>query len=176
MVQNKPGLLDAQTFKLHWSVDFWRDFSVPPSIADPNTPIPSRYFCMDTSHRNAINMRLCQEPKCCSRYASQTYGSELKRCYAAQAAGNPADPDRCCQQYGSVLLFPGRCLLGVPHHPVQLLCHTGHCRRVAMTLLLASAPAILCESCCWQEVATCGPCLRRILGEQACWRRVLQAA
>lgn len=42
MVQNKPGLLDAQNFKLHWSVDFWRDFSVPPSIADPNTPIPSR--------------------------------------------------------------------------------------------------------------------------------------
>ncbi|CAL8463579.1 g3113 [Coccomyxa elongata] len=42
MVQNKPGLLDAQSFKLHWSVDFWRDFSVPPSIADPNTPIPSR--------------------------------------------------------------------------------------------------------------------------------------
>lgn len=42
MTQNKPGLVDVQSFKLHWSVDFWRDFSVPPSIADPNTPIPSR--------------------------------------------------------------------------------------------------------------------------------------
>lgn len=41
--QSKPGLADMQNFKPHWSVDFWRDFSVPPSISDPSTPIPSRY-------------------------------------------------------------------------------------------------------------------------------------
>jgi hypothetical protein len=39
---SKPGLLDRQNFKQHWSVDFWKDFSVPPSISDPSTPIPSR--------------------------------------------------------------------------------------------------------------------------------------
>ncbi|EIE27631.1 S-adenosyl-L-methionine-dependent methyltransferase [Coccomyxa subellipsoidea C-169] len=40
--RSKPGLQDRLNFKQHWSVDFWKDFSVPPSISDPSTPIPSR--------------------------------------------------------------------------------------------------------------------------------------
>ena len=42
---DRPGLLDRQYFKQHWSVDFWRDFAVPESIADPDTPLPSRCSC-----------------------------------------------------------------------------------------------------------------------------------
>ena len=39
---DKPGVIDRQYFKQHWSVDFWRDFAVPETISDPNTPLPSR--------------------------------------------------------------------------------------------------------------------------------------
>ncbi len=41
-VPDKPGLLDNQSFKQHWSVEFWRDFQVPETISDDATPLPSR--------------------------------------------------------------------------------------------------------------------------------------
>jgi hypothetical protein len=40
---DRPGLLDREFFRPHWSVEFWRDFSIPATISDPDTPLPSRW-------------------------------------------------------------------------------------------------------------------------------------
>lgn len=40
---DKPGVRDRQNFDLHWSVDYWQNFTLPPAIEDSgNAPIPSR--------------------------------------------------------------------------------------------------------------------------------------
>lgn len=41
---DKPGVRDRQNFNLHWSVDYWQNFTLPPAIEDSgDAPIPSRY-------------------------------------------------------------------------------------------------------------------------------------
>ena len=40
---DKPGVRDRANFDLHWSVDYWQNFTLPPAIEDSGTgPIPSR--------------------------------------------------------------------------------------------------------------------------------------
>ena len=40
---DKPGVRDRANFDLHWSVDYWQNFTLPPAIEDSATgPIPSR--------------------------------------------------------------------------------------------------------------------------------------
>lgn len=57
--EDKPGYRDAQNFQLHWSVDFWRDFTVPPTIADANAPIPSRYYINPASRETGLLQCWC---------------------------------------------------------------------------------------------------------------------
>ena len=39
---DKPGVRDRQNFDLHWSVDYWQNFTLPPAIEDSgNAPIPA---------------------------------------------------------------------------------------------------------------------------------------
>lgn len=41
---DKPGVRDRANFSLHWSVDYWQNFTLPPAIEDSgNAPIPSRH-------------------------------------------------------------------------------------------------------------------------------------
>ncbi len=41
---DKPGVRDRQNFNLHWSVDYWQNFTLPPAIeGNDDAPIPSRY-------------------------------------------------------------------------------------------------------------------------------------
>ena len=41
---DKPGIRDRANFDLHWSVDYWQNFTLPPAIEDTAAgPIPSRH-------------------------------------------------------------------------------------------------------------------------------------
>lgn len=45
----KPADADRKHFKLHWSVDFWRDFRVPDAITSDDASVASKYvqLCTD---------------------------------------------------------------------------------------------------------------------------------
>ena len=51
---DKPGVRDRQNFSLHWSVDYWQNFTLPPAIEDSGSaPIPSR--CGQCPWQNYFN-------------------------------------------------------------------------------------------------------------------------
>ena len=152
-VPDKPGLLDNQSFKQHWSVEFWRDFQVPETISDDSTPLPSRRGAFFVRHpwfsttchaftsgallhasAGRAVIKSCEADPVfacdCFKHAStavevvisaDTFGG-------GQAADDRADADGRGEQRRRVQLVAGRAVLGLPHHPLGLLCLPGHRR------------------------------------------------
>ena len=59
---DKPGVRDRANFDLHWSVDYWQNFTLPPAIeVSSSGPIPSR--CVHASEDPLPNAG-SPEPRC----------------------------------------------------------------------------------------------------------------